>query len=236
MRTLACALLTFATASLHGASTLVDLTFDTLPSAQGFVYTQAGPHANDSEASQFAVDGTTLTQTTVGKGQGFSTPGNASYLRTFTEAETLGVTNFRFEMTARVTSHEQTRQDFSYGAFTQNIYLNNEGFYMGIKPGQLYINDAYFTPTGFDGSLFHDYRIDVDLEASTFEFFLDGTSVQSGTTRSFAATNSARLGDGTGTANADGERTSFTITTNVPEPTTALLSLVGALGLLRRKR
>jgi len=223
------------TYGVNASTVLVDLTFASLPSSEGFSYSQSGPHADDSEAAQFSVNAGVLTQTTVGNGQGSNSPGHARYERNFTTAETQGATNFRFEMNARVSDHEQTRQDFSYAAFTQNIYINGTGFFMGVKPGELFINNSYFAPAGFDGTEFHDYQIDVDLENDTFEFFLDGVLVRTGATVSNSF-NLALFGDGTGTANANGQRSSFTITTNVPEPSSLLLSSLGLLALSKRRR
>lgn len=217
--------------------TLVNLTFDTLPSAQGFTYSQMGPHAAHSESSQFAVSGGVLTQSTFGKGQAVNTPGNATYTMNFDNVATSGAVNFRLEFRANVTAHEQTRQDLSYAAFTQNVYINEKGFFMGIKPGEIAINGVYFTPLGFDGSVFHDYRIDVDLVGGTYEFFLDGAFVRTGSTVTFANLNLVTFGDGTGTANADGGRSKFTLTMNVPEPSSVLLlGLTGLVFSLLRSR
>lgn len=230
-------LCTLLVGNAAGAATLVNLTFDTLPSAQGFTYTQTGPHADDSELSQFAVSGGVLTQSTFGKGQAANTPGNARYTMNFDDLATSGAVNFRLEFRASVTAHQQTQQDLSYAAFTQNVYINDKGFFMGIKPGEIAINGVYFTPLGFDGSVFHDYRMDVDLVGGTYEFYLDGASVRTGSTVTFANLNLATFGDGTGTANADGGRSKFTVTTNVPEPSSALLlGLSGLAFSLRRSR
>ncbi|MEM1026956.1 MAG: hypothetical protein AAGJ38_02635 [Planctomycetota bacterium] len=229
------ALTTLTTATAH-AELITELTFDALPSAQGWNLTQSGPHANDTEAQMFNVDGTGLNQTTVGLGMGFSSPGNATYTYlTPTEFDDADVISIFF--TTAVSQHEQTRQDFSFGAHRFYIIHDGQAALTGIKPNELSAARSYFTPAGFDGTLANSYQLSLDTTTNTFEFFLNGNLVRTGSTEASSSANGFYLMDGTGTANANARITQFVgVTgTEIPEPaTTAAFLGLSALALRRR--
>lgn len=223
------------------ANLITTLAFDSLPSAQGWTLSKSGPHANDSEASLFTATGSSLLQSSVGKGMGFASPGHASYIYEFAPEVAASEDVITLLFRTAVTAHEQTRQDFSYAAHRFTIVFKGWTTYVGIKPGQLYANGTYFTPAGFDGSQANNYRLVLDADAGTFEFFLNGDSVRTAAAAGSGSADGLYIADGTGTANADAtiSRLSAYSGNVIPEPSAlALLSVAVALALplLRRRR
>ena len=172
-------------ASAVQANLITALSFDSLPSAQGWTLTKAGPHGNDSEASLFSVNNGSLFQTTVGTGQGSSSPGNATYRydipASFATADTVSLF-----FTTAVTDHEQTRQDFSYAAHRFTIVFGGQTAFVGIKPTELNAMRSYFAPVGFNGSVANSYQLTLDSTNNLYEFYLNGDLVRSGTSEATA--------------------------------------------------
>ncbi|MEM6333730.1 MAG: hypothetical protein AAF823_10375 [Planctomycetota bacterium] len=219
------------------AELITELAFDSLPSAQGWTLTKSGPHANDSEASMFAVDGTALTQSTVGKGMGFSSPGNATY-RYDTPIEFEDAPTVSLFFTTRVTAHEQTRQDFSFGGHRFSIVHDGQTAYVGIKPGELNAMRSYFTPQGFDGTAVNTFQLTLFTDTKSYEFYLNGQLVRQGASEGSGLADGLFILDGTGTANANAEVTQLVAVagTAIPEPATATLIALGLPLLIKRSR
>lgn len=85
-----------------------------------------------------------------------------------------------------------------------------------------------------DATVFHDYRIEFTPGASTFDFYSDNVLFGTGNTLS-STVNQIAFGDGTGSANARAELTSYTFS-QVPEPSAAALSMIGVLVAVARRR
>jgi len=219
------------------ASLITELNFNELPSQQGWVLTNTGPHANETEAQLFNVSGGQLFQTTVGTGQNSGSPGNATY--TYTTPSSFDSANvISFFFTTQVTAHEQTRQDFSFGAHRFTIVHDNQTAFVGIKPNELSAMRQYFTPVGFDGGLRNSYQLTMFTDTNSYEFYLNGMLVRMGSTEGSGLANSFAIMDGTGTANADATVSQFVAVsgTVIPEPTSAGLLASGALFWLGRRR
>lgn len=217
------------------AATSVSLDFSSLPSAQsGFVFSTTGSHNDNSEASQFQANGSSLTQTTVGAGQANS-PGSASYIYELSPAAVAGDQLFEVEVTTRLDSHETVAGGFRGFSHYYSLNANGKSVNFGIAPGELQVLNSYFTPAGFDASVDHTYRMVMSTLDSSWELYLDGSLVSSGATAN-SSSSSFVFGDGTGTSNANATISSLTFTSAVPEPSAALLGLVAVTIAVGRRR
>lgn len=221
--------------SLPAATTLVNLDFSTLPSTQGFVFQSSGSNSGATEANTFSVNGSSLTQTTVGEALG---AGTIRYLRDLSTIDLTGVTNIQLSVRARVTSTEAPTIG-SYLSFTNSINIARVRYQFGITATEVRLGGTPIDlPSGFDTSLFHDYRILSTISGSQVlhEVFIDNSLADTVTFGLGLLDNEVSLGDETGSSNSNGERSRFILAVNVPEPSSALLALLGCTTLLRRKR
>jgi hypothetical protein len=231
-------LLSIATACMvlpgTAASTIAELTFNSLPSAQGWTYFHSGPHSSD-QSDHFTATGTSLLQDTTNAGNGI---GSAGFSFSPAGASTTGATGFTLLLTAAVAEHVVYQQpELRWAAFNTTVTINGGIVRLGILPTQIYVNGTFYTPVGFDGTLSNDYRVTADLGSDQFELFLNGSSIASGSLIAGSG-SSITLGDGTGRADAAGATTRFTVVNAiVPEPSGVLLAGLGSLMLaLRRHR
>jgi hypothetical protein len=164
--TLLVGLALFAASSASAA--MIDLNFNSLPSAQGWRYfTSIGTN----EADVFSVDGVALHQNSFGI---FDDP-------KYIWQGVVERTPFELQFRARLTAFEgpyPTEYSFSilFGAGNFLVYI-------GLGPGFIVIEENV---TGvqtlfIDTSQFHDYRLLGDPVAGSYRFFVDGAEVLSRT-------------------------------------------------------
>lgn len=238
---LSCILTAVLNYSMNAASfgTVVDLQFDSLPSAQGWTYDAVGTHAGAPESSLFNASGTALNQTTFGMPYAPTTPGRAIYHYSVDPGSIAGQSLFELVWESSISAHEFSRPEFRTAPFYVGVQLHGDYFLMGIKADELGVlvgsaSYAHFAPSGFDGTVSHQYRVLIDTDADAWELFLDGTSVINGTTVA-SSLNEVTLGDGTGSGNANGQTTQLTLSV-VPEPATFTLLGLGSLVLVMVRR
>lgn len=212
---LAAALNYTSTAAPVVIATIVDLQFNSLPSSQGWTYDSSGTHATAPEASLFNVSGTALNQTTFGTGYASYTPGHAIYRYSIDSNSIAGHGLFELIWKASVSAYESSRPDIRVAPFLLSVQLHGDYFAIGIKPDELGVQVGsatwvYLTPSGFDGTVSHEYRTLIDTVDNTWELFMDGSRIASGATFQFG-TQEMTLGDSTGTGNANGQTTQLTL-------------------------
>ena len=228
----------------HGATTVLDLNFNSLPSAQGFTYSAIGSSVGVAESDAFSVDGSSLSQTTVGQvynSNGLVRGGSIIYQQSYPTLDLTSLANYRMDLRARATALEAASvySSNAYLGFRHSVSLKGAGFTLGITPTQINFGSGPITPAGFDGTIYHDYRVDVELLATTaiYELFLDGASIYRSAPTVFGlVSNTISFGDGTADANMNGDRSRFIVTTNVPETSSLLLLGAGCLAFLKRRR
>jgi len=201
----------------------VQLSFASLPSAQGFTYSPTGSHAGALESSVFSVGGGVLTQNSMGQGFGVS-GGSIFYtmngIVTATESKQLRATArcLQFEGSGLAAAGQQT---FAFGFTTGSVQYD-----VSITPTKLYT----LGPSGtvnvagtYDNSTqFHEYVLDF-TPPSTFRIYRDGVLVHTGTSGFGVAANRIWLGDGTGGGNARAEIRAYRFVQDLPtaaQPTT----------------
>ena len=221
------AMLTFAVDDSEAA--IVSLSFDSLPSAQGWTYSATGTPA--AESSVFSVNGTTLTQSTIGIGiVGQAT--NLYQLLGFIDPNDA----FTVEMTVRVTQSEGSAGagPFGFGVF---IRTGDYQYSLGIDTSTVVASTSTGVVTvnnSIDTTLFHDYRIEGG-GGGPMRVYIDNNLEFTGTPVAVVATDGIFLGDGTGGQNSTAEVTSFTFS-QVPEPSRAILGALGLGVMLLRRR
>ena len=189
-------------ASYHlGTVTTVDadtaLAFETLPSAQGWIYGAFGSTA--PETSVFSVAGGVLTQTTMGLGDG----GLNLY-------ERLGIVDatkpFALTVTARVLGQEGDPTD-AFG-FAFGIATSTEQPAIGLRTDGIYDSLGNKLSGSIDTTQFHEYRLESTPEVG-YRLFVDGVLLGSGPNvpRSTPTDPFVFLGDASGTSNASAEIT-----------------------------
>jgi hypothetical protein len=190
------------------------LDFDSLPSSQAWIYRSP---AGLVEAETYSVNGTALRLNTVGDGVNaavYEMPG------------VVPITPFSILLRARILSDEG-ELGFGFSAHT------------GAEVYDLALDTDTIRVVGgpridFDGTVFHDFRMDV-APGLGFEFFVDGQFFSSGLGTPAKGPNTILFGDGLaiGVDNARAEITQLIFT---PEPSTALLLTCGLVVLAARGR
>jgi hypothetical protein len=167
-----------------GAAT-VDLDFDSLPSAQGWLYQGHIP-----ESAAFSVDGNTLTLDTLGRGAVLSTYGIGNII----DPDLPFIVSVR----ARVLEQEGTPGSlpFHFGSFT-----GKETFQVGLGVAEVRVQGRRI---GLDGSRFHDFRLEA-VPGTGSSFFVDGQLVDSFPPHPTDVTgNSIFFGDGSAFDDSNG--------------------------------
>jgi len=179
----------------------VILDFNPLPSSQGWTTVGNG--------GAWSTDGSTLTLDTTG--------GSTTELATYRMAVPFTQPS-SFAFTARVTGKQlssTSRTGLFFGAYT------------GTHRFLFFANDASVEVNGnsvaVDTSVFHDYRLDVDPSAATYQLFVDGLLQASGVGSSHSVTW-IEFGDGLFANDLRAEITalSFSSFSAVPEPSSIL--------------
>jgi hypothetical protein len=199
-----------AAAPAFAAAQDIQLTFGTLPSAQGFVFTPSGSHAGAVEANIFSVDGTKLMQNSIGQGYGVSGGSilyvkSASGLVTTTEAKQL-IVRMRCLQVEGSGGGANGEQGVAFGFTHGSIQFD-----FSVTPTRIYTLGAGGTigmnvnAGPFDNSsAFHTYLLDW-TPPNAFKIYRDGVLVHSGSGGFGVSANRVFLGDGTGGANAKAE-------------------------------
>ena len=217
---IAALILMFATEA-HAVN--LTLNFSSLPSAQGWELVN---NTGDNEANLFSIDGTSLTQNTIGTGSS----GWAYYQM----SNILDTTKtYSFDVRVRILGEEFT----SPGAFS--FTATAPGWYSRVSLG---VNNISIEDAGgevqfaYDNSAFHDYRLVVSPSMS-YDFFIDGTLKHSGVVTLAALPNRVYFGVPSSGVNGHAEISKFTFQQPVPapEPSSTLMMLLG-LGLLAALR
>jgi hypothetical protein len=208
----------------------VELTFSTLPSAQGWSYVASGNSVAESAIFSVA-GGTTLHQDS--RGVGLAPSGSNRYH--FPGVELLP---FTLTVRARLIAEEFNNSNhfgFAFGGFTGT---QSFGFGLGgnaTSGGQLSFQSAVIggSTIAADAFNFHTYEMRGTPGAANYDFYIDGTFIQSVPFRAVVFDNVLFLGDATGGQNAAGDVTQFSFTQAalIPEPQAYALLLAG-LGLL----
>jgi hypothetical protein len=199
---------TLASSPALGAAMNVQLTFASLPSAQGFTYVTSGAHAGVLESNIFSVAGGVLTQNSMGQSNGIS---GGSILYEINGGITTTETKL-LRVRARCLGIEGSanapfgQQGFAFGFTTGSVQYD-----FGLTTSRIFI----LQPSGtvllagtYDNKQFHDYEFEF-TPPSTTRLYRDGTLISTSTGGFAVAANRIFFGDGTGGANAQGEITRY---------------------------
>jgi len=219
-----------AIAGGNAGGNLVDLSFDALPSAQGYTYETVGNGNGIAETDIFSVDGSVLTSDTIGQPIG-NTVGSNLYRN---DLSGFGVSSgtMVLEIEARVLESETL---LSASGFFASMQLAGRGMSIGLVDGTISFNTFNFA---FDTSDWHTYTLVGDLDFGDLSVFVDGDLFFSGDLFATTGGDETRLGDNAGTANARVEVRRFEASSSeVPTPgVAALAALAGLGGLVSRRR
>ncbi|MFN8564803.1 MAG: choice-of-anchor Q domain-containing protein [Anaerolineae bacterium] len=198
---------TLASVVTPGAATL---TFDSLPSAQGWIYSDPG--AGNPEAASFSVSGGQLHQTVYAQGI-YSTP----------HYELHGVVipdqPFTLTVRARVTNYNETNGN-PWG-FSIYVFAASEQYSLGISPARI-VGGSVDIPFSFDVGKFHNYRME-GMPGSGYQLFVDDVLLGTVPAEALSVSpNYLQIGDGTGGARADVDIEAFSFQ-NYPPPFAGLL-------------
>ena len=215
---------------LSASATTITLNFDTLPSAQGWTYLST---KNIAEGSAFSVNGSTLTQNTIGDGRLA-----AAY---YQMAGVFDPTKpFSMEVNVRILGEEAFGGP-GFGAF--GFLATGANLYSLV-----YVDDdavrVYDASTGYqqmpiDGTLFHDYLFHANPGAGTWTLDIDGAFAMAGSINTAGtAQNLIWFGDVAALENGNAEIAKYVFTQNspVPEPTSLSLIGIGLFGVVLRLR
>ncbi len=188
----------------------VSLSFDRLPSAQGWTYTTSGPSEASFGAGQttpiFYADGTALHQNTIGTGLGAGGTAFEYYIQYGAVDPTKP---FVLEVHARVLQSERLDSGgFSFGVSTGKELLR---FSMDTST----ISDTSGTRLSLNNTVFHDYSVKATPGVG-YTFFVDGSQVFAGALESVSVPNQLFIGDATSGGNAKADVTFYQFTEAQP--------------------
>jgi hypothetical protein len=194
-----------------------NLSFGSLPSAQGWTYAAVGSHAGVAEPSAFSVAGGVLTQNTIGQYAGTS-GGSILYsivgVATATETKRI---HARLRCLAVQGSSVAT---LGQGGLTFGFNTGSVQYAFGLTDTRLTILQPGGTSVlagSYDNTQFHDYDF-YWSPGGTFQLYRDNVLITSGS-GGFAASGSRLFfGDGTGGANAHGEITALRFSQDLATP------------------
>ena len=171
------------------------LEFDSLPSNQGWTFTGLSL----AEDAAFDVDGTTLSQTTVGSVDG------AAFYRIDNVVDTSEEMSLSF--TARVLGYELRSGSATGLGFNFHIRDEDRDIQFGLTEDAIIINESSYD---LDTTVFHDYKFDFH-PAGEYALFVDGALLVNSVIRTTgAAENAISFGDSAQFENTDVEITALT--------------------------
>jgi hypothetical protein len=218
------------TASTSTCRADVVLTFDSLPSAQGFNYFAAGNGAGFSENQVFSTDGTTLTMNTMGLPLG-DAGGNWYQMNGIVQPDQ----PFTLEWRSRVLEDQGSA---TFGHFGFALFVGGtHSVGVGMSTQKLVVQFAGGNriTIDHDNTFFQDYKIVADPNTG-WALLINGSPIHQGL--SFYTTNQNDLffGDDTGYQNTRTELTYYRFSqTAIPEPNSAIL-LTAAIALISISR
>lgn len=221
---LACAL---GALSLQAQAAPVTLTFDSLPSAQGWTYV-TNPVSAVTEASVFSVSSGVLVQNTIGWGDGrnyYERSDGVDWTRPFTM-------RMRSRLVADVGS--LSRPGGPLGAFGFYAFAGSEAFAAIFRPNVIQNYAQANVLTAFDTSAFHDYQLEV-TPGSGYRLSVDGVLVNTGAPVAIGGPARLLLGDGTFNVAARAEVSFYEVTQgsrSIPEPGSLLLAGLALAAML----
>ena len=207
----------------------LSLSFDSRPSAQGWVYNN--PYSGTAE-SRWVATGTSLVENGVGIGlgpfQGFSwynyTPGVAEYS---------AVLPWTLTVTVKITDDEYFGPFYRHG-YANYVFLGGYGFGFGVdrENVNMWDGDNFAVDVGSD---FRTFTLSGDPISHNYSLRMDGTLIDAGVMA--AGGDSIYMGDVTNNHNVDAEITSWQLS-QVPEPSTWILAVTSLawVGISRRSK
>jgi Bacterial Ig-like domain (group 3) len=182
----------------------ISLSFDSLPSAQGWTYLAEGNLV--AETSLFTVDPIqrVLRQKTTDV-----VPNGQVGTNTFRLFNSISPTlPFSITMRARVLISDGNASANAFG-FSFSAYTGTEKYGIGLSTNSIQSADAKFISTNFDNTVFHDYRLDVTPGVG-YEFFVDGNRLATGPPLPLSFPNALEIGDAASGTNALAEVSGYT--------------------------
>lgn len=193
----------------------ITLSFDTLPSAQGWTYRASA--GAPSEASVFSVGGGVLTQNAL----------SGYYHVTYYLQPDVVDPNLPFTISvrARVLAESGASGENSWGfMFTGRTV--DETFGIGLGTHRIEDNESRVLSTTIDNTSFHNYRLEA-TPGIGYSFYVDDVWIADGPPRTAGSPfeNMVAFGDGTAGTGAHAEITAFTFDQTV-DPMVAVNNLV----------
>jgi hypothetical protein len=217
-------------ASAASAATIVNLDFNSLPSAQGWVYNS--PYEPGPESSVYAATGTSLVQTSIGNGLG-AFQGQTWYSYAPATGTYDPLAQWTNTFTVAVTAEEWAGPLYHQG-FSSYVFLGGFGAGFGIDPNTNIIDlwDGTDVVVPFTlGTGFHTYEMIGSATTGIFSISIDNVLVHSGAMSFQAGLNEIYLGDVTNNSNANATLTSYRVTQG-PQDQPSGVPAPGALALL----
>lgn len=195
------------------------LTFNSLPSAQGFTYLANGVNAGVPETSVFSVDGTRLLQNTIG--QTISSAGGGLYYQRLN-----GITTTepkRILVSARcIATTPSSLATSGEGSFIFGFAHGSVQYAFGLTTTRVSVLQSTGTvllPGTYDNTQFHDWSYEW-FPGGSWSIRRDGVQIATGSGGGSLAINRVFFGDGTSGSNAQGEVRYYRFTQDLATPAT----------------